>query len=243
MIDIHTHILPAVDDGSPDLEDSLLMAELAVESGVKIIVATPHCNIPGRFENYRSRQMLERFVEFQHVVRERKIPVQILTGMEIYATEDLAEKIKSNRVIPLNHSRYYLIEFGFYKNPEWMTEILDSVLETGAVPVIAHPERYEGVQQNPDFVARWKSMGCLTQTNKGSFFARFGKSAMYTAMQLLSEGLITCVSSDAHSPYSRTTYMGDIRAFLCEEFSKKLADELLVENPGKIIENQPFERN
>lgn len=238
MIDIHAHILPEIDDGSQDLEDSLLMAELAAESGVKTIVATPHCNIPGRYKNYRSEELISKFTEFQNAVKNRNIPVQIITGMEIYATNDIALKIKKSMVIPINNSRYYLMEFGFYEEAEWMTKILDSVLELDVIPVIAHPERYEVVQQHTDYVKKWKGMGCLLQANKGSFFGRFGRNSMNTVLELLEEGIITCVASDAHSPYRRTTYMGDIEEFLCEEFSEALAEELLLKNPKKIIENK-----
>ena len=94
MIDIHAHILPDLDDGSEDMEESLEMAELSVESGVEIMAATPHSNQMGRFENFQSEQLQTAFERLRMVLKKEKIPLKILNGMEIFASEDIAQKIK-----------------------------------------------------------------------------------------------------------------------------------------------------
>lgn len=101
MIDIHAHILPNLDDGSESLEESLEMAELAVESGVEIMAATPHSNQMGRFENFQSVQLEQSFEQLREALKREKIQLQILEGMEIWASDDIAQKIKKNSWVGL----------------------------------------------------------------------------------------------------------------------------------------------
>ena len=235
MIDIHTHIIPYVDDGAEDVSEALLMAELAAESGVHTIIATPHSNIPGEEENYLGAEMLASFQNMKKLIQEHDIPIRLLMGAEIFATEDVAKKIEEKKLISLNQSGHYLVEFDFYARSHWITDILEQIRETGAIPVVAHPERYICVQKSPQVVMDWIDMGCQMQMNRGSIFGSFGKYSFYAADELLHNDLITYIASDAHSPYRRTTYMEDIRAFLEEEFSTSYARRILVENPEQYL--------
>ena len=90
MIDLHAHILTGVDDGSRSLRESLQMARMAADSGVQVMVMTPHCNIPGMYENYDSRELRLQFEKLQEAVREAKIPLELYPGMEVFAGEGLA---------------------------------------------------------------------------------------------------------------------------------------------------------
>lgn len=235
MIDIHTHILPGVDDGAEDLTDALLMAELAAESGVHTIIATPHGNIPGGVNLEKSAELKNRLRDLQEKIWERGVPLQLLSGMEIYVTEDVAEKMKDGKVLSLNESDYYLIEFGFFADAGWITDRLEEIRAMGGVPVIAHPERYVCIQKKPEIAADWIDLGCQLQMNKGSIFGKFGRASFYAADRLLGNDCITYVASDAHSPYHRTTYMKDIQEFLQEEYSSAFANRLLQENPQRFL--------
>lgn len=237
MVDLHTHILPGLDDGSPDLEESLAMAELAVEGGVHTLAATPHSNQRGRFENYNSVRLRRILEEFQRIVADRDLPLRILPGMEIFCTEEISHFIEAGLLIGLNHSDYYLIEFPFDAEPGWMGDRLEEVLDLGKIPLIAHPERYFCVQDYPMFVFEWLQMGCRTQANKGSFFGRFGRHAERTVHLLADFDLLSCVASDAHSSRTRTTYMEDIRDYLSGRLGMD-ARRLLEENPNRIIQNR-----
>lgn len=149
MIDIHAHILPDLDDGSEDMEESLEMAELAVESGVEIMAATPHSNQMGRFENFQSEQLLEKYRQLRTALEKEKIPLHILEGMEIFASEDIAQKIKNKQLSGINGTDYYLVEFPFDADPWWIRECLEDIFDTGKIPLIAHPERYFCIQDYP----------------------------------------------------------------------------------------------
>lgn len=235
MIDIHAHILPYVDDGADDMADALLMAELAVESGVRAVIATPHSNIPGEFKTYEGTELQRRVSDLQERIARRGLPLTLLCGMEIYGTEDTAGKIQSGKLISLNGSGYYLVEFGFHKDGEWITAILESIRDLGVVPVVAHPERYVCIQRDPGLALDWIDMGCQLQMNRGSIFGKFGRASFYAADELLKNDWITYVASDAHSPYQRTTYMRDIYEFLKEEFSRSRARRLLTENAEQYL--------
>ena len=115
MIDIHTHILPGVDDGSPRTAESLEMLRLAAASGVETVIATPHSNLPGVYANYNGEWLQASFDRLIRRAEEEEIPVRILRGMEVYATEDLPQLLEAGRVLTLNDSRYVLMEFDFHE--------------------------------------------------------------------------------------------------------------------------------
>ena len=235
MIDLHVHILPGLDDGARSIEDAVEMAELALESGVDTIVATPHSNQEGRFENYNTPVLTDAYENFCRVLKAEHLPLKILLGMEIFASEKMGREIQAERLIGLNRSDYFLVEFPFNAEIWWMGEMLEEILEQGKIPLIAHPERYYGVQEYPALVWEWLKLGCYTQVNKGSLFGKFGRHEQRTAETLLQNDLVTCVASDAHRPYMRTTYMGDVRDYLEEWLGEEHAYRLLEGNPEIII--------
>ena len=116
MTDLHVHILPGVDDGSPNLSTSLEMAEMAAQSGVRILAVTPHANQTGiegvedGYVNYESEQLEEQFYRLEREINREHIPISLVRGMEIMSIGPLGEKIRERKLIPLHESRYYLIE-------------------------------------------------------------------------------------------------------------------------------------
>ncbi|MGN1014982.1 MAG: tyrosine-protein phosphatase [Butyricicoccus sp.] len=240
MIDVHAHILPGLDDGAESMEDTLELAELAVESHVDTIVATPHCNQVGRFENYWSEALREQVERVQAELRRQRIPLTLLPGMEIFASGDMGQKMSDGRLIGLNHTRYYLVEFPFDESPDQIGECLEEILTGGKIALIAHPERYFCVQEYPFLVYQWIQMGCRIQVNKGSILGRFGRYVARTADVLLRHELVTCVASDAHSPYMRTTFLEDAADYLAHRFGEGCVYELLEENPARMIQGAPI---
>lgn len=236
MIDIHTHILPGVDDGSDSMEKSLEMAEIALRGGTKLVVATPHCNIPGYYENYEdSGVCMDAFLRFRSALEAEGIPLKVVRGMEIYGVGDIRRLIGERRLISLNHTGNYLIEFPFDMHPDEMAEGLSMVSEAGGVPVLAHPERYYCVQDSPDLVYQWMKGGTLTQINMGSFLGVFGRREERTAVTLLEHGLITCLASDCHGTRRRSPDMREARSYIGERMSPGVAERLFYENPRAIL--------
>lgn len=238
MIDIHCHILPGLDDGSDNIEESVRMARLAVEGGTRAIIATPHSNVPGLYQNHCDKAYVTAYRELKARIEKEKIPLIILPGHEIYADGDFAGLIKAKKLLTLNNSDYPLVEFGFTEYSGSVYEKLEMLVADGLTPIIAHPERYAFVAEDIFAPFRLKSMGCLLQVNKGSLKGSFGREAFYAAKSIIENELADFLASDAHSPYMRTPYLADAYDIVCEMRSEKYAELLTVQNPIKILQNK-----
>ena len=235
MIDLHSHILPELDDGAQSLQESLAMARMAVDSGITAMVATPHC------EDDRTREVYQAWKLLDQALRENEIPLKLSLGMEIFGTSSTVRLLKEGKLFTLNGSRYPLVEFPFQSTGEEETYILGSLCKAGYRPVVAHPERYSYVQRNPKLANQWYRMGCLMQINRGSLLGRFGRSAQIMGVELVERGFATVVATDAHSHRIRTPWMRDIREVLTREVSPLCARTLLLDNPRKILKNERLE--
>lgn len=235
MIDIHCHILPGIDDGAANINEALEMASMAYSSGVKAIVATPHCNVTRGASNYLSRELHQVLLDTRRAIAEEGIPIKILSGMEVFATYDLPELISAGKILTINSSRYLLLEFDFGEDPEFADIIVDKLMEMNLIPVIAHPERYDFVRHNLEYARRLSDKGCILQANKGSFLGRYGEHIERTAYELLEENLVHVIASDAHSPLYRTPHMRQAKRVLRDYCDTK---RLFEENPQKICMNK-----
>ena len=244
MIDIHAHILPGLDDGAADIEDAVELARIAQGNGVSAIVATPHCNLPGTYDNYFGKAYIDIYEQTVEAVRKAGIDIQILPGMEAFGTYDLPELIVEQKIMPINQSRYILIEFAFEENPDYVEDVLKRVKAVGAKPVIAHPERYGFVQDDVRcgmrIVKKWSREGYAFQINKSSFLGKFGRGTMDTAYKLLDKGIVTAIASDAHGVEFRTPNMMDAYDELAKSYSRKELQILLHDNPLRICNNEPI---
>lgn len=237
MIDLHCHILPDIDDGAADIYETLDMAKIAIDSGIHTIVATPHCNIPGDNHNYYDAKYTEAFDNAVSAINREKLNLTLLKGMEVFVTFDLPSLIKDGKIITLNNSRYLLVEFDFYEDPEFVEFMIERIVKLGLVPILAHPERYDFIKENPLFTTILKDKGCIFQANKGSFLGHFGSTTQTIAFDMLKQNLTSIISSDAHSSESRTPNMLKTRAVLDEICDTKALFEI---NPQKICLNQPL---
>lgn len=175
MVDIHCHILPGVDDGSPSMEDSLQMARMAADSGVTDIIATPHCNLPGDGpKNYRSASLRTGFSRLRQALEQEGIPLGIHPGAEVFCTPELPELLDRRQLQTLGGGRYLLVEFYFDESAEFMEQCFHQIRTRGLTPVAAHPERYDAVQRDPYIIRRWFEGGVVIQLNKGSILGRLG---------------------------------------------------------------------
>ena len=232
MIDLHSHILPELDDGARNLQDAIAMARMAVQSGVTAMVATPHC------AEDRRREVYDAWMFFRDALEESGIPLQLFLGMEIFGTPSTAHMLREESLFTLNGSRYPLIEFSFHSDGRQETHILQDVISAGFVPIIAHPERYLYVQETPSLLNQWHNMGCLMQINRGSLFGRFGRHAQRLSAELVERGFATVIASDAHSPRQRTPWLKDVHDLVLEGLSSQQAKLLFEDNPQKIIANE-----
>lgn len=249
MIDLHTHILPGIDDGSGNLEESLEMCRIASASGTRGIVATSHGNLssaPLTVEQYKKAyRLLKQELEKEH------IPIRLYSGMEIFMNTDAVLRLEAGELLTLNQTRYVLIEFDFQEEAWMAEEYLHMLEEAGYLPVIAHVERYYFIQRAPEIIYDWVQRGYVIQTNKGSLLGAFGKNERDTAISLLEHNLIHVIASDAHGTQRRTPNMTNIIRFLGETAGNKYRNLVLYENPARILSGEeilafpprPYRRN
>ena len=238
MIDIHTHILYGVDDGSQDLETSMEMVRLASAGGTSVIVATPHNGLPGLRQELPDLTL--RLEKLRQSIKEARIPVTLVKGTELFATWELPELLRQKAVWTLNDTRYFLTEFDFDEDPVFCMRVLERCREDGFLPVIAHPERYDFIQRSPEIVYDWFCEGYGIQLNKGSLLGRFGTRARRTAHLLMRCGLVSCIASDAHSAWRRTPHMAETRELVEEDYGSDYAHLVFEDNPNRILSGRPL---
>lgn len=238
MFDIHCHILPGVDDGSGNFSDSIEMAQLAVESGTKGIVVTPHCNIPGMFANYYCDEFKEKFMNLKQALKQKNIPVEVYQGQEVFLSRYFEEHLTKGEFITINGSKYMLVELDFRIDAASAFSRLERLISYGYIPVVAHPERYGFVIENPDAARKIRSVGALVQINSGSLIGDFGIYIKKTAQKIMDNALVDFVASDAHSQYSRTPNLAVAHEFISENYSYDYADILFRTNPVKLLNNE-----
>lgn len=238
MIDIHCHILQGIDDGSGSIEESVKMAMIAENGGTKIVVATPHSNVPGSFQNFWDSSLLTKIKEINRILSENQVSVKIFPGQEIFCSGCFLPLLKSGKLITLNNSKYPLVEFDFLEYSSNVYLRLEQLVAEGFVPIVAHPERYAFVCEDKNAAMRLKNIGCLLQINKGSLTGGFGRESFIEAHRLVEEQLADFIASDGHSPYMRTPFLGDIHEMISESYSENYADILLKVNPKLVLQNK-----
>ena len=234
--DLHTHILPGVDDGAQTIEQSLEMLRNAVASDVTTVVATPHCSIPGTFENFNTPDLLDRFAALQEAAKD--IPIRLLLGGEIRVTEQIISLLDAGKLPTINNGRYLLTEFPNDFPAQLFSRVLEQLLDQGVLPLVAHPERYSAVCAEPMIVEKWLKLGCHIQLTGGSILGKLGKAPQKAAKKLLHSGLVCCVASDAHNTTSRSNFLSDVYDHISLHYSRPYANQLMTTNPLAICNNQ-----
>lgn len=235
MIDLHCHILPGVDDGSDSPDTSCRMAAQAARSGVSRIVATPHRGADPVRERGRAEFFRRALRRMQAELDRWSIPIRLLPGSEVLLsgrTEALPDRAD---LLTLNDTQYLLVEFNFDAPAASMDRRLSLVEQAGLTPVIAHPERYFCVQENPAVAGRWAERGWLLQVNKGSLLGELGEGAYLTGALLLRRGLAAAIASDAHHWTSRNADLRALFETLGRRFPGVDPALLLEENPRRIL--------
>ena len=233
MIDFHSHILPGIDDGSKNLEQSIAMVNEAKEAGFTKIISTSHY-----MENYYEcnerdrRQLLKK-------VQENVQGIELILGNEIYITNNIIELLQNGQASSINGTKYVLFEFPLIATrPMNDKEVIYRLVENGYVPIIAHPERYPFIQENPDYLFELEEMGALFQSNYGSIIGMYGLKAKKTLKILLKNNLISFFGSDVHRPEQVYNKMPKIIKKLKKIISNEEFEEFTEINPEKVLKNE-----
>lgn len=206
MIDLHSHILPGVDDGAQTLEDSLEMAKKAISQGITHLMCTPHHN-NGKYNN-PADQIIRDVVALQNELDQRGLDLTLLEGQEVRLTELLLTAIKREEILFTDlDNTYLLIEFPTNEIPIYAEQMFYRLLNQGHVPVIVHPERNAVFREEPNRLVSFLEMGTLTQLTAPSIVGIFGSEIQKTARLMLEHQMLYMVASDAHNLRHRTFLM------------------------------------
>ena len=240
MYDLHAHILPGVDDGPSTPEETLDMSRVAAETGTKIILATPHRK---DVTEESSVGHIRRLIADMNAQNARHgVDISLVLGMENHLDEALTTEIDAGRALPMNASRYILVEMPFFGRPDYIERTLFEVQERGLIPVLAHPERIEAFQQDVDLLASFVERGMISQITAGSVVGTWGEEVRRFTHKLLYMRLAHVMASDTHSPTGlRSPKLGIGIEAAASIVGIDCATAMVVDRPLAILEDQPID--
>jgi protein-tyrosine phosphatase len=233
MVDVHCHILPGLDDGPEDIEESLAMAESAISDGITHVVATPHCSSAYPFDYGEVQRLRERL---QTEIGDR---LNLATGCDFHLNP---ENINALRTDPsrfcINQHDYLLVEFNEISIPPSMDETLHALQLKGLRPIITHPERNVILRHKPERLRKWVRMGCFVQVTAGSLTGTFGPRAQEDSLCWIAHGFVHFVASDAHNTKRRPLRLQAAYEAASKQFGDEKARALFLENPLAAFEGR-----
>jgi protein-tyrosine phosphatase len=235
VIDLHSHILPGIDDGSPDLETSLAMARLAVADGIEIMACTPHF-LPGRYEN-TAADVRVRVAKLNQQLIDEDIHLALVVGADAHIRSDFLDCLKRHQILRLHDSRYVLFEPSHIMLPPQLEEQLSQIVAAGYAPILTHPERFKWIESNYAVFERLVKAGVWMQITAGSLTGKFGSRPQYWAQKMLAEGLVHILASDAHNMTSRPPILSEAFALAKQHIGLEEARHLVFTRPKAVLEN------
>ena len=234
FIDLHSHILHGVDDGPESFEMSMEMLRLACETGIRSLVATPH--ILDSFQN--EELILSRFRKLSKAAIEEKHPVDVFLGTEINFQFGIEEFLETSIGTYRGMGLYFLVETTMTHYPKRFEETLFNIIQTGKIPIFAHPERIGPITGDIDLISRLVNMGMLIQLNSGSLLGIFGGRVNTFSWELMDRELVHFIASDAHNTRRRTFNLDEVWEDVCERYDEDTAERLMYTNPLKVLTSE-----
>jgi len=225
--DIHAHLLPALDDGSPDMEESVKMIEGMKVLGYEKLICTPHV-MHGYYQN-SSEIILKTFKELKQAVAEKGIDIQLEVSAEYNFDRELLKRLDDDDIISFGNDdyQYLLFELSYFNEPMGLDNLIVKIKEKDYIPVLAHPERYPYFSGSREKYSALQSKGVLFQMNINSLSGLYPGGAKPTAEWLIEQGMVQFIASDAH----RTEHVELLNESLKFECLHSLAESGQLMNP------------
>ncbi len=235
IMDIHTHILPGVDDGAKDMQEALSLVRQALENSTRAIVLTPHYRAPHKME---ADLIYKRFCLFRKAVHKEMPQMQVYLGCEIRYQDGIPQMLKEHKLLPMYHSRYILLEF---TSTAFSSQILSAARECvghGFIPIIAHIERCDAFRNDPQLLSQMQGLGVLLQMNADSVMGKMGLRIKKFCQKMLETKQVHFIASDAHDATHRPPLLKECYAHVSEKYGAEYAKKLFWENPQAVVKNE-----
>lgn len=234
FVDIHCHLMPGIDDGSKSWEQTAMMAELASQDGTGTIILTPHQL--GNFGHNHGDEIRYYTGEVQAFLNEQQIPLTVLPGGDVRIEDGMVRKILAGEVMTLaDQGKHVLLELP-HELYFPLEPILDELQRNGMQGILSHPERNQGLLQQPQLLPMLVDYGCLMQVTSGSLIGGFGPASQQLAESMMMDGLVHFLASDGHSHKSRRPRMGRSFQAAAGMVGVELATELCCDNPLSVVQ-------
>jgi protein-tyrosine phosphatase len=235
-IDIHSHILPGVDDGSFSMEETMEMLRIAGNEGITTIIATPHYAVGSK--NMTIEELINIRNQVQETAKRLGLNYDILLGNEIFYSESVLEDVILGKAMTLADSRYVLIEFGVREHFKTIYHGLQEFVLAGYAPVLAHVERYNCLVKREDLMKELIKLGSYIQMNSVSLGGRFWNTEAAYHRRLVNKGLVHFIGTDCHNAKLRPPLIEDAYKAVSKHMSDTHIKQIFIENPKKILENK-----
>ena len=233
MIDLHSHLLPDVDDGVEYFDESIEILQEFKKYGIKKVVLTPHY-VPETIYNSPRSDNLKLLHELKKIMKEENIDIDLFLGNEIYINHDISKLIQDKIISPINDSRYLLIELPMSGVFDGYEDIFYDLQTEGYKVILAHPERYITTQKDFSILERLHNLNILFQCNLGSIVGQYGHKAQKTIKKLAKKDMIFAFGTDTHH-FRDFSEIEKAIHLLTRIYGKAKLDVLLTDNPLKIL--------
>lgn len=235
-IDVHSHILPNVDDGPRSMDDTIEMLKIGHQQGIRTIIATPHYACGSKNKSVEDLQTIRDQVQAEaHKINE---DYRILLGHELYYSESIVEALKSQQALTLAGSRYGLVEFSVTESYKIIYQGLKEFIMAGYAPILAHTERYHCLRKREDLIQELIQLGAYIQMNSSSLKGGLFNSEASYNRRLLRNGMVHLIGSDSHNTSTRKPLMDEVIDVLYKKIDNNLLDQILIDNPNTILGNK-----
>ncbi len=230
MVDIHSHILPEVDDGARSWEMAIHMCHMAAQDGIEHMVATPHANDQFAYDRNWLRGLLNE-------LRQRMGgKLELSLGCDFhFSYENLESLAKDPHQYTIEDTPYLLIELSDFSIPPAVTDQIEDLLVRGIVPIVTHPERNILLARRPERVLEWTQLGCAVQVTASAMTGRWGDKAKKTAQWLLEREAVHVLATDAHSVEGRPPVLSAARDAVSRVYGAAVAKALTEDNPRAVV--------
>lgn len=237
MFDIHSHILPGIDDGAKDLTESLALLKIAEDDGITHMVATPHIHI-GRFNN-SIKTLAPGITSLKHAALSSDINLKLALAAEVRLDVELMALVMSDElpfIGTVSSVNYLLLELPHSHVPQGYDKFINWLSRRNIKTIIPHPERNRDIQANPFYIERLKQLGCEFQLTASSLEGAWGDTAKAISIDMLQKGLVSYVASDAHSVKRRPPVLSKAKKLVADLIGENKAQNLFVANPKRLTE-------